>query len=231
MEREERKQEFVLFTLLGLVAGLALGWIVSPCYGAGESQSDVKQIACSPETSNPKETPKENKNVKVRKVFVIAENDAVMRGTSYTADIIVADVDTTLHYVSKTGEKEIVNNKIRFFCGAVGTHQYKGVVHVTEADGSVSEYPFTKEYTVTEPFACVSTTFLLKGKDNPISVSIPGISSSDIDIKVKNAQCKKTGTGYLLKPNPDAKTCVVAVFAQIEGRKRLIANREFQVVE
>ena len=233
IEIEEQRSGSIWYMLLGVVAGVAIGWLGATSYSLNDSDSQPaeEQLAESSENAVPKVVVNEGEKAKVRRVIVDAEKNVVVKGETYSADIIVADVDTTLQYTSLLGGKEVENNKIQFICCAVGEYTYKGIVRIPEADGSVSDYPFSKEYKVIEPKACLASPYLLKGKENPVMLSAFGIPYSDISISVTNAQSKKTSTGYLLKPDPGAKTCVVIISANLSGRKAVIAKQTFQVVE
>ncbi|MBP5454900.1 MAG: hypothetical protein J6Y37_00185 [Paludibacteraceae bacterium] len=231
MEIAEQRNESIWFLLIGVIAGISIGWIAATNFRSDDSHPVEEQFSDSKEKSVLEEVEKEGEKSKSRRVLVVSEKDAIMKGETYSAEVIVADVDTTLQYKCQLNTKELESNKIQFICCALGKFQYQGLVRVTETDGTVSEYPFSKEYTVTEPCVSISSSFLLKGKENLVSVSAFGIPSNDINISVTNAQCKKTASGYLLNPIPGATTCLVTASAQINGRNRIIAKREFQVVE
>ena len=88
------------------------------------------------------------------KAFVIPESRYVMRGSRYSADIVLAALDTTARPVMVIGGRRYEPGVARyeFSPAASGEFTLKGSLEVPLGDGSVASHPFESGYTVIEPF-------------------------------------------------------------------------------
>lgn len=119
--------------------------------------------------------------------FVIPQSRNVMRGSKYSANIVLAAVDTTQRPLIFINGKQLDNDHGLFetVAGSTGTFDYKGYLEVPHGDGSVTRHDFESSYTVIEPTATISATMmnvLYAGIDNPMSISVPG-SGAGSDIR------------------------------------------------
>ena len=126
-------------------------------------------------------------DVRVNKLdaFVIPNSKLVMRGGKYSADIVLAAVDTTQRPAIFVNGRQLPANTrtYEFMAGQTGTFTYSGYLDVTRGDGTTSRYPFQSDYTVIEPTATVSATMmnvLYAGINNPISISVPGVAQNAV---------------------------------------------------
>ena len=89
--------------------------------------------------------------------FVIPQSRFVMRGGKYSANIVLAAVDTTARPEVYINGGKLANDRglYEFSPGTTGTFDYKGYLEVRRGDGSVSRHPFESSYTVIEPTATV----------------------------------------------------------------------------
>jgi hypothetical protein len=70
-----------------------------------------------------------------------------------------------------------------------------------------------------------------RGVENPVEISIPGISSDRLSVNVDGGgTIRKLGDGFEVIPGR-GNTCNVTVFAQIEGNRRNMGTRQFRVRE
>lgn len=167
--------------------------------------------------------------------LAIPNSSYIMRGNKYSAHIILAATDSTKEPEIVIGGSTLPAGKDRyeFACNTVGNHKYSGKMILTKKDGEKIEYPFTSEYTVGEPTATVSADLmnvLYAGFDNPISVSVPGCSQSDISINVTNSKNhSKTAKGWSIKPATVGTPCIISVNAVVDGKSTFIAKKEFRV--
>ena len=103
-------------------------------------------------------------DVRVNKLdaFVIPNSKLVMRGGKYSADIVLAAVDTTQRPAIFVNGRQLPANTrtYEFMAGQTGTFTYSGYLDVTRGDGTTSRYPFQSDYTVIEPTATVSATMM-----------------------------------------------------------------------
>lgn len=167
--------------------------------------------------------------------LAIPNSSYIMRGNKYSAKIILAATDSTKEPEIFIGGKPLPNGKDRyeFVCSSVGNQKYSGKMVLTKKDGEKIEYPFESSYTVGEPTATVSADLmnvLYAGFDNPVSVSVPGCSQSDISINVTNCRSQnKTGKGWNIKPATVGTPCFISVNAIVDGKSTFIAKKEFRV--
>lgn len=166
--------------------------------------------------------------------FVIPQSRIVMRGGDYTANIVLAAVDTTQRpEIFIDGRPlENANGVYRLTTGSTGTFDYAGYLQVQHGDGSVTRHDFSSQYTVIEPMATVSATMmnvLYAGINNPISISVPGVPMSEISATMTNGTLTRSGDGWIARPTGVGKDAVLTVTANIEGRQTQVANSTFRV--
>ncbi|MCG8579285.1 MAG: hypothetical protein MI866_05185, partial [Bacteroidales bacterium] len=68
--------------------------------------------------------------------------------------------------------------------------------------------------------------------DNPVEVSVPGISSGDLDVTFSNATKRSRGNGvYIVKPKNGfaGGKSIVTVYANIAGKRQRIGSKEFRI--
>lgn len=166
--------------------------------------------------------------------FVIPQSRLVMRGGKYTADIVLAAVDTTARPLIYINGKPLDNTKGHYeiFTGATGTFSYDGYLEVPHGDGSTTRHNFTSSYTVIEPTATVSPTLmnvLYAGIDNPISISVPGVPTSAVSASMTNGTLTRKGDSWVARPGKVGTEAVVNVTASIDGRTQSVGSTKFRV--
>jgi gliding motility-associated protein GldM len=78
--------------------------------------------------------------------------------------------------------------------------KWGGVIRIKKGDGTYSTFPFETSYTAQKPNSVVSAekmNVLYIGVDNPMAISVPGVSSDKVKVNA-------SGAGLALKPNPAA---------------------------
>lgn len=168
--------------------------------------------------------------------FVIPQSRFVMRGEKYSANIVLAAVDTTARPVIKIGGKELPatsNGLYEFVTGTTGQFDYSGSLEVRHGDGSVTSHPFSSSYVVMEPSATVSATMmnvLYAGIDNPMSISVPGVPSANVSATITNGTLSRTGDGWVARPAKVGDDAVVTVTASLSGgAPQNVASTTFRV--
>ena len=164
--------------------------------------------------------------------FVIPQSRMVMRGSRYSADIVLAAVDTTARPLVMINGKEIVNGQYGFTPMQSGTFNYSGYIEVPHGDGSTSRHPFSSSYTVIEPTATVSATMmnvLYAGINNPIGISVPGVAASSVSATMTNGTLVKEGDHWVARPAAIGKDAVITVVASIDGRQQTVNTTTFRV--
>lgn len=177
------------------------------------------------------------KDVRVNQInaYVIPNAQTVVRGGKFSAQIIMAAVDTTQRpeiYVGNTLLKS-ENGRYETICGSTGEFTLKGYLVMKNGNGETIRREFSQPYTVVEPSATVSATMmnmLYAGYQNPISVSVPGIPSNKISLSMTNGNLtKKDGGNYVAVPSRVGEDVTFTVTAQNEGRQQEMGKFTFHV--
>lgn len=175
-------------------------------------------------------------DVRVNKLdaFVIPNSKLVMRGGKYSADIVLAAVDTTQRPAIFVNGRQLPasTRTYEFMAGQTGTFTYSGYLDVTRGDGTTSRYPFQSDYTVIEPTATVSATMmnvLYAGINNPISISVPGVAQNAVSATMTNGSLTRSGDHWNAHPTRVGAECVITVTATLEGRSQTVSTSTFRV--
>lgn len=177
------------------------------------------------------------KDVRVNQInaYVIPNAQTVVRGGKFSAQIIMAAVDTTQRpeiYVGNTLLKS-ENGRYETICGSTGDFTLKGYLVMKNGNGETIRREFSQPYTVVEPSATVSATMmnmLYAGYQNPISVSVPGVPSNKISLSMTNGNLtKKDGSNYVAVPSKVGEDVTFTVTAQNEGRQQEMGKFTFHV--
>jgi gliding motility-associated protein GldM len=186
---------------------------------------------------------------------VIANSTVVTNGSNYEADIFLAATSSTLApdvFVGATYDS--VSNACKGCDGqplpalggyskftqastGEGERKWGGVIRVTKGDGSMDYYPFTASYVAQKPNSVVAAekmNVLYIGVDNPMAISVPGVSSDKVKVSA-------TGSGLVLRPNPAAGAghymatvttvgkSTISVSAEIAGKVIPMGTFEYRV--
>jgi len=177
------------------------------------------------------------KDVRVNQIsaFVIPNSQTVVRGGKFSAQIVMAAVDTTQRpdiYVGNTLLKS-GNGRYETVCGSVGDFTLKGFIEMKNGNGETIRREFSQPYTVVEPSATVSATMmnmLYAGYQNPISVSVPGVPVNKINLTMTNGTLTKKGDGnYIAVPSKVGEDVTFTVTALNEGRQQEMGKFSFHV--
>ncbi|MDE7334912.1 MAG: gliding motility protein GldM [Muribaculaceae bacterium] len=165
--------------------------------------------------------------------FVIPRSRSVMRGSKYSANIVLAAVDTTQRPAIFIGGKQLPEGSdlYEFATGSTGTFDYSGYLEVAHGDGTTTQHPFQSSYTVFEPTATVSATMmnvLYAGIDNPLSISAPGVHSNQISATMTNGTLTRQGDKWIARPSAVGKDAVITVTANIDGTNQTMGTTTFR---
>ncbi|MDE5728409.1 MAG: gliding motility protein GldM [Duncaniella sp.] len=164
--------------------------------------------------------------------FVIPQSRMVMRGGRYTADIVLAAVDTTARPDIYVGGKPVQNGRYEFATSSTGTFDYSGYIEVAHGDGSTTRHPFASSYTVMEPTATVSATMmnvLYAGISNPIGISVPGVPMNAVSATMTNGTLTRQGDTFAARPSKVGEDATITVTANIDGRPQTVSATTFRV--
>ncbi len=166
--------------------------------------------------------------------YVMPQSRLVMRGGKYSANIVLAAVDTTQRPRVYIGGTPLDNDRglYEIGTGSTGTFSYDGYLEVTNGDGTVTRRDFSSSYTVIEPMATVSATMmnvLYAGIDNPVSISVPGVAMGDISASMTNGSLVRNGDSWIARPERVGSEAVVTVTANMDGNSVTMATSNFRV--
>lgn len=165
--------------------------------------------------------------------YVLPQSRLVMRGGKYSANIVLAAVDTTARPAIYVGGKRLGDNGLyEFNAGQTGTFNYSGYLEVPHGDGTVTRHPFQSEYTVIEPSATVSATMmnvLYAGIDNPVDISVPGVPMQQVSASISNGSLVRSGDRWVARVSSPGQNAVVTVTAAIDGRPTTVGTTSFRV--
>lgn len=166
--------------------------------------------------------------------FVIPQSRFVMRGGKYSANIVLAAIDTTSRPQVYVNGRLLNNGRglYEFNAASTGTFDYSGYILVNHGDGTETRHPFQSSYTVMEPTATVSATMmnvLYAGINNPISISVPGVPQSQVNATMTGGSLTRSGDGWIAKPTTVGTDAVITVTANIDGSNQTVNTTRFRV--
>ena len=166
--------------------------------------------------------------------FVIPASKNIMRGSKYSAQIVLAAIDSPQTPVIYVNGKQLdsQNGYYETVASSVGSQSLEGYIEVPHPDGTKEKLPFSTSYIVSEPTATVSNTMMnvmYAGIDNPVSISVPGIPNAQMSASMTNGTLTRSANGWTAKPRKVDTDAVITVTAQSEGRSMVVANSTFRV--
>lgn len=198
-------------------------------YAEGEA---LTAIAGTLKDFTPEEVEMPQLRVNEMEAFVVPMSNMVMRGGRYSADIVLAAIDTEARPVVYVGGKAIPNGHYEFSPSTSGKFSYSGYIEVPHLDGTSSRHPFTSEYIVFDPFATVSATMmnvLYAGINNPISISVPGVPMSEVSASMTNGTLTREGDHWIARASTVGSEAVITVSANVDGRSTVVNTTSFKV--
>ena len=167
--------------------------------------------------------------------YVIPSSNYVVKGNKYSAQIILAAIDSTNvpeYYVN--GQKLNSNGVYEVIANNVGVQKISGKIGYMDQQGVMQFIPFEREYTVGEPSATVSNmdlNIMYRGYDNPFSISVPGVSAHLLQVSCAHAEISNTGNGkWIISPLPSAPDNLsIEVFAVENGNRRVMGSQTYRV--
>lgn len=180
---------------------------------------------------------------------LIPTSSYVMLGEKYQADVFVAAFSTTQNPEIYIGEYDSASNSLKTILDTVsvikgmgkysvptskeGFVSYEGMIKLKSPMGEVKNYPFKSEYIVAKPSLVVSpdkmNVFYI-GPKNPVSVSVPGVASENLQVTISSGSIKKVANGKyeVTLPNGAPKNVSVSVSAKMpNGTTRSMGSMPF----
>ena len=197
-------------------------------------QSDIRH--CEGRAVRHLLTASDASDVRVNKfnAYVIPSSDYVVKGNVYKAQIILAAIDSTRAPEYYVNGRQIQGNGIyEMVATTVGQQKITGKIGYMDNQGVMKYIPFEREFTVGEPSATISNmdlNIMYRGYDNPFSISVPGISSNQLEVKCKQAIITKKSNAWIIKPSAtSADELTIEVYAKINGRDVLMGSHKYRV--
>ena len=166
--------------------------------------------------------------------YVIPSANYVVKGTKYTAQVILAAIDSTQtpeYYVN--GQKLNNNGIYEVIANTVGVQKITGRIGYMDQQGVMQCLPFEREYTVGEPTATVSNTdlnIMYRGYDNPFSISVPGVSGHLLQVVCDQASIVQKDGLWIIRPSANSpENMTIEVYANIGGSQALMGSHIYRV--
>ncbi|MBR6168124.1 MAG: gliding motility protein GldM [Paludibacteraceae bacterium] len=166
--------------------------------------------------------------------YVIPKSRNVISGSKYTAQIILAAIDSTQtpeYYVD--GQRINDDGIYEVGASALGTRHFSGYIsYLNPASNQMEQLPFEDEYSVVAPSVTVENTELnvmYSGHDNKFSISVPGVSNDKVRVSVSGASARSTGSQWIIKPSEGTKTVTISVSAEFDGRTQSMGSKTYRV--
>ena len=166
--------------------------------------------------------------------FVIPTSQTIVRGGKFSARIVMAAIDTTRKpaiYIGNTRLPDSRNGLYEVNADRTGDFSFSGYLEMPSGSGDTYKRTFTQSYRVIDPAATVSATMmnvLYAGYSNPISVSVPGVPSQQVQLTVDNGTLTRNGSDYICTPSRIGEA-TFTVSATLDGRTQTMATYKYRV--
>lgn len=147
------------------------------------------------------------------------------------------DITTPLPpgYSDKAMQAEGGFGKYSTVGAGIGEKTYTGVIRVKNPKGGYKFYPFEGKYQTAPKAVVVSPTkmnVLYIGVDNPMEVSVPGVSQNDVGASIVGAgtlaKDPTNPSNYIAKVTSVGK-CKISVTAKMDGKVQPMGDKEFRI--
>ena len=167
--------------------------------------------------------------------YVIPNSNSVIRGGKYTAQIILAAVDSTQrpeYYIE--GQRINDQGLYEVTASSEGHKKYSGwISYQNPSTGEMENLSFQSEYDVIPPAMTISNTdlnIMYRGYDNNFTISVPGVTDdSKIRVSVSGGSARRQGKAWIIKPSDGAKTVTITVDAEKDGRMQRMGSQDYRV--
>ena len=177
------------------------------------------------------------KDIRVNKLsaFVIPNAQTIVRGDRFSAQIVMAAVDTTQQPRIFIGGREthLPNNTYEMVAGKTGDFTLSGFITMQNGNGETIRRDFEQKYTVVDPSATVSADLmnvLYAGYSNPISISVPGVPLNKVTATMSGGTLQPVGPGrYIARPSAVGKDVTISVASTQTGKAQKMGEFTFHV--
>lgn len=177
------------------------------------------------------------KDIRVNRLsaFVIPNAQTVVRGDKFSAQIVMAAVDTTQQPKIYIGGREmnLPRNTYEIVTGKTGDFTLSGYITMQNGSGDVIRRDFEQKYTVVDPSATVSADLmnvLYAGYSNPISISVPGVPLNKVSATMSGGTLQPVGPGkYIARPTNVGSDVTITVSSTQTGKPQQMGQFTFHV--
>ena len=177
------------------------------------------------------------KDIRVNELnaYVIPNAQTIVQGGRFSAQILMAAVDTTNRPTIYIGGRKIESDRgiYETICNTTGDFTLVGYIEMMNAQGELVRRDFEQKYSVVAPSATVSADLmnvLYAGYDNPMSVSVPGVPANRLQVSMSGGSLTPKGDGkFVARPTSVGGDAVITVAAQTEGRVQEMGKFTFRV--
>ena len=174
---------------------------------------------------------------------VVAASPYVMLGDKYRAEIFLSAFSTSMPFELKVDSTSNPNQSVSYHQGislfesipdSEGQYVFSGkLIRKDPAGKEVVSYPFITEYFVARPQAIIvpAEFVLYRGKENKLSISIPGVAPDDLSVLSTNGSSQKAGIFYSLIPGKEDKCVITVAFKNSKGEYTKLDQKEYKVVD
>jgi gliding motility-associated protein GldM len=170
---------------------------------------------------------------------VKTKSSAVMSGQEYKAEVFLAaktkNAGNVEYKLTKGGSELVVDGDRASYTvtpSSQGTVEWGGYILMKTKKG-VDTIPFNSEYQVFQGQASIAATkmnVLYIGVKNPISVGVPGVEPSSVQVRISGGGGKmsRDGRNYQATVTKTGKA-FISVSATIDGKVRSVGKQEYKV--
>lgn len=177
------------------------------------------------------------KDIRVNQLsaFVIPNAQTVVRGDKFSAQIVMAAVDTTQQPKIFIGgrEQNLRGGLYEVVTGKTGDFTLAGYMTMTNGNGDIIRRDFEQKYTVVDPSATVSADLmnvLYAGYNNPISVSVPGVPLNKVTATMSGGTLQPVAPGkYIARPANPGGSVTITVSSSNTGKLQQMGQFSFNV--
>ena len=177
------------------------------------------------------------KDIRVNQLsaFVIPNSQTIVRGDKFSAQIVMAAIDTTQQPQIYIGGRHVNlrNNTYEVVTSRTGDFNLTGYITMMNGSGDVIRRDFSQKYTVVDPSATVSADLmnvLYAGYSNPISISIPGVPLNKVSATMTGGSLQPVGPGkYIARPTAVGQDVTINVLSLQTGTARQVGGFTFKV--
>ena len=176
---------------------------------------------------------------KIRPI-VKPNSSMVLKGDKYSVELFIAATDDYQKPRFEISGYNIEPNNegigiLEIPATRAGKQKWEGKIWYMDPNGNEIPYEISHEFEVMQPNAVISPikmNVFYEALDNPVEISVPGVSSSQLEVTFSNATKRSQGNGvYIVKPKNGfaGGKSIVTVYANIGGKRQRIGSKEFRI--